>query len=263
MPNKDKDEIIDSETKNDDLEDDETSNEDDENESPKSNSKEGDTSTQDEDDTDEGDQDLPDYRKVDDVKKETEPETVPLKKYLQVKKELKELKTSSQSNSLSNADLKEFAEEAGLDLAVVQKMAAIIAKQAKDEVTHEVEEKVKPLLNEKIQTENNKLFEKDFQEKIVSKYPELAEKIETFRKVAFSKDFLHLRTLDDIRKEFFPSVSKKADADSIEGGSVGGDNLPEKIDFNKVESDDELHRKVLADPKLRKQYYAFKDSGGL
>lgn len=249
MSKKDYDEeVIDSET-NDHEGDEETPEEDNPSEETP---EENDDSSKEEDQID-----LAQYRQQDAPEKKGA-DTVPLSKFLELKNELKELKRSS--NSVSSESLESFAEDAGLDIDVVRRMATVIASQAKEEALAEVDSKVRPVLREKQAADNDALFTKDFEKNIVSRYPELADKKEAFKAIAFSKDFLHLKTLEDIRKEFFSSA-KQVKKETFERGSIGADNLPEDVDFAKM--DDETHAKVLADPKLRKEYYAWQDQGGV
>lgn len=191
-------------------------------------------------------------------------DTVPLKVFLEMKKEYKELKAKQAGATLSNQSLAEIAEAAGIDEEATKKLVSVITEAVKRETLDEVDSRVKPILVQKMSSESERFFEEDFEKTIASKYPELADKKETFKKVAFSKDFLHLSTLEDIRKEFFPAVKKAAKEESPEGGSKGAANKgTEEIDFSKVASDQDLHKKVIGDRKLREKYYAWKDSQGL
>ncbi|MDQ5987380.1 MAG: hypothetical protein CSYNP_03120 [Syntrophus sp. SKADARSKE-3] len=209
---------------------------------------------------------VPDYRPKADEKQKgfKEAGTVPLKKYLDVKNRLKELKeVSKTSNNLSNADIESLAKEHNLDADVLKAIAAIIKK----ETIAEAEKKITPLLEKARREESEKAFEKDFKQNILSKYPELKSKKEHFKRIAFSPDFLHLKTLEDIRKEYFDGYKPSDDGgkkddkkDTVEGGSKGGAKGSETIDFANMT--DEQHSKVLADPKLKAEYYKWKDANG-
>jgi hypothetical protein len=195
-------------------------------------------------------------------KGEKSKETVPLDKYLKVKKELKRLQ-SEQDSPLNNQALEEFAEESGLKLEVVKNLAKIITSQATAEATRVAEERVKPIVLEKMSRTNLEAFEKDFNKSIVAKYPELASKIDIFKKVAFSKEFLHLKNLEEIKNEFFPDVkapSKEVKKETPEGGSIGGNKENEKVDFAKLKDNPEQYEKVLKDPVAREAYYSWLNS---
>lgn len=214
---------------------------------------------------------LPDYRKDlksgEDKNKDKTDEHVPLKKYLKLKDAYKELKgkySQKELNNLTTDDLSELANELGVD----QKALAKLVKTIRVGSSSEAEEKIKAL-NAKLDKmemmgKSNKAFDEDFKKSIVSKYPDLKGKKDLFRKIAFSPDFLHLKTLEDIRKEFFPHAKKAESKDikkeELEKGSEGGKKGGKEIDFAKM--DDETHMEVLKDPKLRKKYYEWADSQG-
>lgn len=191
-------------------------------------------------------------------------DTVPLKVFLEMKKDYKALKAERAGSALTNQSLSEIAEAAGIDEETTKKLVSVISEAVKKETLEEVDSRVKPIVIQKMTADSERFFNEDFEKTIVAKYPELADKKETFKKVAFSKDFLHLSTLEDIRKEFFPAAKRAVKEDSPEGGSKGAANKgSEEIDFSKVASDQDLHKKVIGDRKLREKYYAWKDSQGL
>lgn len=201
---------------------------------------------------------IPNYRPIDD--KTPKNETVPLKKYLDLKNEIKELRQSGDksSSNLTLKELEDLAEEHNVDKTFVQKIANII----KNETLKEADKKIAPILEKERIRESEKAFDKDFKRSILEKYPELKEKRDAFKKIAFSPQFLHLKTLDDIRKEFFDGYKFKGEVkkDTVEGGSQGGNKGSETVDFTTLHKNPELHAKVLADPKLRTEYYKWKDT---
>jgi len=201
-------------------------------------------------------QDIPDYRPKDD--KTSKEDTVSLKKYLDLKKDFKDLKTSlenkSSDNSLTLKELETLAEENNLDAPILKKIADII----KTETLREAEKKIAPILEKERVRESEKAFDKDFKANILSKHPELKEKRDAFKRIAFSPQFLHLKTLDDIRKEFFAGYKPSQVKDTVEGGSKGQSKISETIDFSRMT--DEQHSKVLADPVKRAEYYKWRET---
>lgn len=193
-------------------------------------------------------------------------EMVPLKKFLDLKKVYKDLKSKTSSPELNNKTLEAFAEETGLTIETAKKFAEIVTKQAKAEALKAADERVAPILIEKMSKSNLEAFEQDFEQSIATKYPDLANKKETFKKIAFSKDFLHLKSLDEIRQEFYPDVKpseKQIKKETIEGGSKGGNKETETIDFSTLKENPELYERVMKDPVLKKKYYAYQDAQSL
>lgn len=224
----------------------------------------GDPEDTEDDDDEEGEEPETSYRPTGEkkTKKESSSETVPLSVFLELKKDFKELKEQL-SGDLTNKDIAEFAQAAGIELDVAKRFVTMIQTKTKEDVLQEVEETVKPIAKSSVAEESLSLFEADFEKSISSKYPELAEKKEIFKKIAFSKEFLHLKTLEDIRKEFYPNSTKvKAKKkDSPEKGSQGAnDKAPESVNFATM--DDETYRKVLANSDSRAKYYEWLDSQG-
>lgn len=189
---------------------------------------------------------------------------VPLKTHLALKKKYKELRDSSADDALTQEDLDELATASGLSIEAVKTFVKVFQSKTKLAAKKEVDSKIAPLLKEKLSSSNEKAFDEDFEKTIVAKYPELKAQKANFKRIAFSKDFIHLKNLEEIRKEFYPSskpgtVAKKTDAP--EGGSKGAGDKDGEINFAKMTQ--EQHAKVLATPALRKKYYAWQDSQGL
>lgn len=196
------------------------------------------------------------------VKKEDK-ETVPLKKYLEVKKDLKKL-LSEKESPLNKQTLEEFAEEAGMSLEKVNAFAQIILTQATSAASKVADERIAPIIQEKISRTNQELFDADFEKSIATKYPELASKKEAFQKIAFSKDFLHLKSLEEIKNEFYPDVkptaTKVVKKATPEKGSIGGGKETERIQFKDLRNNPVQYEKVMKDPIARQKYFDWQDS---
>lgn len=188
-------------------------------------------------------------------------DTVPLKTFLELKKDYKKLEKElgKDGEDLSTKDLESLAEEYNIE----PKILKVIVKAASTMTLKEAQKMIAPLKAKEIEAENTKAFESDFEKSILSKYPHLASKKEQFKNIAFSPDFVHLKNLEDIRKEFFADVEpqKKREKDSPEGGSRGAIKGDEEIDFDNMT--EEQHARVINDPNLRKKYYAHQDAQGL
>jgi hypothetical protein len=222
-----------------------------------------DSDVSDKKDDQEDEEDLSNKYRPSDEKKDKKPETVPLKKYLDLKAKFKAAQEEGDNLDLSNESLEEFAEEAGLKLPVVKKLAKLIVAQATAEATRAADERVKPLVQERISKESELFFDQDFEKNIATNYPDLAAKKEAFKKIAFSKDFIHLKSLEEIRTEFYPDsnpVSKEAKKDFPEPGSKGGNKDVERINFASLKENPAQYAKVMKDSEARAKYYEWQDS---
>lgn len=198
-----------------------------------------------------------DYR----PKPEKSDDVVPIKKYVKIKKELQALKKERESDGedLTTEDLDSLAEEYNLEPKALKKLATTISSMT----LKQAQKLIAPIQAKAMESENEKAFNTDFEKSIVSKYPHLASKKEQFKKIAFSPDFVHLKNLEAIRKEFFAEIEapKKKINDNLEGGSKGVSKGDEEIDFANMT--DEQHARVLKNPTLRAKYYKFQDEQGL
>lgn len=195
----------------------------------------------------------PDYRP-----KPKSDETVPLKKYLDLKNDVKTLRKeierlSDDKPNLSKEDLDKLADEYNLDKNGVKKLVSVI----KNETLKEAEKKIAPILAERQKEQSEKNFEKVFKEKTLKKYPHLADQKEKFKRMVMSPDFMDM-TEEQIINDYFPATKKD---DSPETGSKGGAKGDEVVDFSKMTT--EQHQRVLKDPVLREKYYKWQDSQGV
>jgi len=181
--------------------------------------------------------------------------------------ELKSTLEKLESKSLiNNNDLDKFIEEFGLNPEATKKLAAILTPKQNanlEKKLAELEESNKTLLQKEQRREQEKQFEKHFKDKIVTKYPDLKDKKSLFEQVWFSPTFPHLKTLEDIKTEFFPHI-KAAETpggvkkESLEPGNGGQSKGVKEIDFSKMT--DEQHMEVLKDKESKAKYYAWLDS---
>lgn len=222
------------------------------------------STTEDETET-ETETELPDYRQKDDIKTENKQDMVPLAKHMaeksklksevsSLREELESLKDASKTN-INSDDLDSLAEEYDLEPTFVKKLANTMVGLT----SKQLESKIAPILQERQANAADSAFEQDFTKNILLKYPELADKKEDFKRFAFSPDFLHLKTLEDIRKNYFNNTSTKVDIvkkETVEYGSAASVKT-ESIDFSKMT--EEQHLKVLKDPKAREKYFAWQE----
>ena len=197
-------------------------------------------------------QEEPEYRP-----KPKSDEVVPLKKYLDLKTEVKSLKKdverlSDDKSNLSKADLDNLAEKYNLDKDGIKELVSVI----KNETLKEAKKEIAPILAERQKEQSEKNFDKVFKEKTLKKYPYLADHKDKFKRMVMSPDFMDM-TEQQIIEEYFPAPKKE---DSPETGSKGGAKGDEVVDFSKMTT--EQHEKVLKDPVLRAKYYKWQDEQG-
>lgn len=192
-----------------------------------------------------------------DQPKEEKP-TVGLDKFLEIKKEnkemarrLKELESKISSGSDADeisSDIKELADEFDVDPKFLSKLE----KTIKSTSEKEIENRLKPLTEKENQERLNKIFNTHF-EKTIAEMPEYAEIVnpEVIKQLSLN-----------------PSNGKKTFAQLIEetyGNALGGKrtietykptgrNEPEPLDFDRARKDTAYFSEIMKNPKLKAEY---------
>lgn len=199
------------------------------------------------------------------VKKD--PEMVPLPKYMESRNRVKELEKELEEAreggvKLTNTDLDSLAAEYNTDPNFVKKLAATM----KAEAINEIRATVDPLLAERQQAENDRSFNEAFDKVIKAAYGDQIDR-EAFREIALNPSFAYLKSFDGIVKKFWSHIKpvtaeseEEIKTETIESGSKGAVKS-ETINFAKMT--DKQHEDVLGNPKLKAEYYKWKDSQGV
>lgn len=192
-------------------------------------------------------------------KKEEQPDTVPLKAFLDMKKDNKELKKSitdltkavkdGATKSEISADIKEMAEEYDADENLIK---AIIEK-TKGEADASLEKKLKPFLDKEKGDKIDTLFNENYDKAIeaMPEYKDVANKevIKTLALDPKNKD----KTFADILDSSYGHLigGKK----TLETAQPGAKKLVEgEVDVDRASSDKDYFKEVMADPTLKKKY---------
>lgn len=183
------------------------------------------------------------------------PESVPMSVFLELKKELKELKGKSQEGKVVDSSIEEIAKQYDVDEGFVNKLANAIKTSTVKEFDEKYSTKIKEFEREKITEKNNKVFDDVF-EKTLEAMPEMKGIVnkDAIKALAFNPGNSK-KTLSQIIEEVYGNtvVGKK----TIETAQpVSGSRSEVKVDFTKA-GDPAVYAQIKADPELRKQYNEF------
>lgn len=197
----------------------------------------------------------PEERYAPEAEDKKQPDSVPLHVHKEtrdkLKAEIRDLREQLAKANPSQASLQRIAEKWGVEADTVKELAEAI----KSESTKEVEQKFGSLVEEQRRAKIEAAFEKEFQDKVVKEYPQLAGKREELKALAFTPQFVKT-PLNEIAQRVFGDLIGKA---TLEEARPGSEKDAEVVDFSKPMTE-EQRAKVLADPEARKQYFAYLDA---
>ena len=183
------------------------------------------------------------------------PETVPMGVFLELKKELKELKQKGFEGKPVDSSVEDIAKQFDVDPDFVGKLANAIKTSTVKEFDEKYSSKLREFESDKIRTQNEQKFENIYS-KAIESMPELDGVVnkDVIRDLAFNPKNAN-KTLPQIIEEVYGNsvVGKK----TIETAQpVSGSRTEVKVDFTKA-GDPGVYAQIKADPELKKQYNDF------
>ncbi len=188
--------------------------------------------------------------------------TVGLDKFLDIKKENKELK--KQLNDLAKRiekgedrqeisdDLEALAEEHDIDKAFLSKLVKTVQSQAIGSLEERINQKIEPLTRSQQEQKLNESFNKVFT-KTLENSPEYKDIVnpEVIKALALSPVNAK-KTMSQILEETYGHlITGKR---TIETTKPGGGKEPQELDYSKANSDSDYFKEVMANPKLKEEY---------
>jgi len=194
--------------------------------------------------------------------KEPELKTVGLDKFLDIKKQNKELKREMEklqeriengdSTSDVSEDIESIAEEFNVDKKFLNKLEKSIRSSMDTELETKVSERMKPLEQERKQKDVDKIFEGIYGQAI-ERMPEYANIIDkdTVRSLATLKENAALSLPQLIEKMYGKSISGRK---TVETTTPRGGKESQEIDYKLAVKDPAYFKEIMADPNLKKKY---------
>lgn len=196
-------------------------------------------------------------------KKETQPETVGLDKFLELKKENKELKKAikdiekkieegADSEDVSD-DIKSLGEEFEVDPKFLGKLTKILSNQIEAKADARVSDRLKPLEEKDKEEKIDKTFRTHFGAALEKFPPELqkivkSDVIKTLSLDPRNKDKTFTQLIEETYGHVVPGKR------TIEKTTPGGGKEPDPIDYDKARRDPKYFSEIMADPDRKKKY---------
>lgn len=183
---------------------------------------------------------------------------VPESVFIELKKDNKELRQSlndlviairsGTSKSEVSEDLEKIAEEHNVDIAFLNKLA----KSIRSSVEADMASKMKPIQDRENQEKIDKIFKEHFG-KTLEAMPEYKGivKEDVIKALSLSPENAN-KTFAQIIEETYGHLIPGKKTIESQGGRGGGEIT--EIDFDKVKTDTEYFKEIMANPELKKKY---------
>lgn len=189
-------------------------------------------------------------------------ETVGLDKFLDIKKQNKELKKSLEelqkniekgsSDSIVSADIDSIADEYGVDKGFLNKLKTSMREEFSAELEERVSEKLKPIEQAELQKEEDKKFNTLYSQSL-ERMPEYANIIdkEGLKILALSGKYKDISLPQLIEQLYGKTIVGRK---SIETTTPRGGKDPQEIDFALAKKDATYFKEIMSDPNLKAKY---------
>ena len=168
-------------------------------------------------------------------------------------KELKELIESGATKKEVSEDLRDIAEEHGIDINFLRKLAKNLEDQTEKIMTEKFLTKIKPLEDKERAERVEKIFNQQY-DKVLEDMPEYKD---IANKEVIKERALNLlnskKTFRQLLEESYGHlISGKRTLESARGR--GGEGIITEIDFNRAARDTDYFKEIMSDPQLKKKY---------
>lgn len=191
-----------------------------------------------------------------------EPKTIGLDKFLDIKKENKELRkqidalanriNSSNDKQDFTTDLDALAEEFDLDKGFIKKLAKSIERKATEELNETIGAKLEPITRQEKAKQFEEAFQKSFDKSldVMPEYKNLVNK--DLIKALATSPLNANKTMSQIIEESYSN--QVAGKKSLETTTNNGGKEPETLNYDKAKKDSEYFDEIMNNPKLKEEY---------
>lgn len=185
-----------------------------------------------------------------------EPRVVPEAVFLEVKKELKDLRRSIEQGATKSevsADLKSIADKYDLDENFLGELSSFIESKSKAKFEEEFSSKLKPIQDKEKAEKIDKAFTEHFS-KAMENMPEYEGVV--------NKDVIKSLSLDPINaNKTFAQIIEESYGHLVTGKRTMDSSSPQagrsdntEVDFDRAKKDPKYYSEVMANPVLKKKY---------
>ncbi|MBS1516606.1 MAG: hypothetical protein JSS91_00805 [Bacteroidetes bacterium] len=188
--------------------------------------------------------------------KKAGPRVVPEATFLEVKKELKELRQAIKDGATKSevsADLKSIADKYNLDENFVTDLASVIQSNSKAKLDEELSSKLKPIQEKERAEKIDKAFTEHFS-KAMESMPEYEGVV--------NKDVIKSLSLDPINaNKTFVQIIEESYGHLVTGKRTIDHNSPQagrsdntEVDYDRAKKEPKYYSEIMANPVLKKKY---------
>lgn len=188
--------------------------------------------------------------------KKAEPRVVPEATFLEVKKELKELRQAIKDGATKSevsSDLKSIADKYNLDEGFLGELATVLESKNKAKLEEELSSKLKPIQEKERSEKIDKAFTEHFS-KAMESMPEYEGVV--------NKDVIKSLSLDPTNaNKTFAQIIEESYGHLVQGKRTIDHNSPQagrsdntEVDFDRAKKDTKYYSEVMANPVLKKKY---------
>lgn len=197
-------------------------------------------------------------------KPDAAPETVPLAVYLELKEDLKTLKSEikeSKGSSKTRAEIQGLDELTKKYPDVNEEFIKDMLSSATIEASRKIEEKYSPIIERQEAEKKQAAFDRAFDslfEKTLQDNPDLPKNIdkEVIKELASTPKYRNV-PLSDILLRMY-SVGEKGKSSSENAARSAADVVDDVVDFSKIDS--EQKKRIMGNEKTRKEYFNWLDT---
>lgn len=167
---------------------------------------------------------------------------------------VEELEKAIQNNDMSkkevSSEVKDIAEEYGIDESVLDKLSQRLQAQAQATI----EERLAPLTQKEKAEKQDKVLSQML-ERSLEAHPEYKDVIDpnTIKQLALLPANAN-KTMSQIMSETYGRVVQSPDKKTMETTSPGKSDVIDSVDYDRAQTDSEYFAKIKADPKLKAEY---------
>lgn len=171
-----------------------------------------------------------------------------------LKERVEELEKAIQNNDMSkkevSSEVKDIAEEYGIDESVLDKLSQKLQAQAQATI----EERLAPLTQKEKAEKQDKVLSQML-ERSLEAYPEYKDVVDE----NVVKQFALLpananKTMSQIMSDIYGKVITSPERKTMETTSPGKSEVIDSVDYDRAQRDSEYFAKIKADPKLKEEY---------
>ena len=197
---------------------------------------------------------------MDDKSESKVPDSIPYNRFKEkvdenkdLKERLEKLEQMAQDNASKkevSSEVKDIAEEYGVDEEVLDKLAQRLQAQAQQTI----DERLAPLTEKERREKQDKVLGQML-DKALESNPDFKDVVnpDVIKQLALNPANAN-KTMSQLITETYSNAVKPSEKKTMESVSPGKSDVIDSVDYNRAQTDSEYFAKIKADPKLKAEY---------